>query len=182
MVVCIEGTGTLPKSHSQMSCSSGGGRSAEPGGKGAEAVQVSEHRLRGSQASFPGMAQHGTAHRSCARLTGGPVPGCCFGDMLAAGATVDGHCRVPLQRASEQGLLEWRSQSTLARRLAACVRPCGHARSLSEASLSRKAAACLGGTFPASIIFPLFYSNCTCANKMLTGAKPCSFRERRELP
>lgn len=58
VVVFIEGTGTLPKSHSRMSCSSGGGQSAEPGGKGAEAVQVSEHRSSGSRASFPSTARH----------------------------------------------------------------------------------------------------------------------------
>lgn len=61
MAVCVEGPGTLPKSHSQMSCSSGGKRSAEPGGRGAEAVQVSEHCSCGSRAPFPGTARHTTA-------------------------------------------------------------------------------------------------------------------------
>lgn len=35
--------------------------------------------------------------------------------------------------------------------------------------------------FQLRLFFPLFYSNCTCANKILTGAKPRSHGERREL-
>lgn len=132
---------------------------------------------------FPrhGTAQHGTPQLCPAH--GGPIPSCCSGDTPVAGTAVGG-CRarsVPLQRAGERGLPARRSRSMLARRLSACAWPCGRAHSLSKASLSRKPAACSGGTFPALILFPLFYSNCTCANKALAGAKPRSCGERREL-
>lgn len=45
---------------------------------------------------------------------------------------------------------------------------------VSKPSLSQKTAPCLGRTFPALVIFLLFYPDCTCANKLLTAAKPHS--------
>lgn len=62
-----------------------------------------------------------------------------------------------------------------------CLHVRGHESVLSKPSLSQKTAPCLGRTFPALVIFPLFYPNCTCANKTLTGGKPRSRRERRAV-
>lgn len=60
-----------------------------------------------------------------------------------------------------------------------CAAVCLCARPLSEAALSPKAFACSGGTFPALVVFPFFYSGCTCANKTLPGAKVPSCQEHR---
>lgn len=116
--------------------------------------------------------RHSTAHRSCARLTRGPVLGCCSGHT---GSWSRGRWVLCPKHAGEWGLLEWHSCSTLARRLAGCV--ARHVPLLKPLSPKRL---CSQGTFSFSY-FSLFHSNCTCANTMLTGAGTCSCRERKEL-
>lgn len=118
--------------------------------------------------------RHSTAHRSCVRLTKGPVLGCCSGHT---GSWNRGRWALCPKHAGEWGLLEWHSCSTLARRLAGCV--ARHVPLLKPLSPKRLLPARKAPL--ASVIFPLFHSNCTCANTMLTGAETCSCRERKEL-
>lgn len=140
---------------------------------------MSEHRRAApGHLSWHGSARHGTAHRSSAQLTGVLSPAAALGTRSwpepCPGRA--GRCVVV---GRERGLPCGVRVGLLLGGGCMCAAVCLCARPFSEAALSPKAFACSGGTFPALVVSPFFYSGCTCANKTLPGAKVPGCQERR---